>query len=400
MKKWTTSLIHPDARPQGGFESLVTPVFRGSTTLFPGAGDVTDDWRHEAGYSYGLYGTPTTRELGVRIAELEGGNHTFVVPGGQAAISLIALTFTSAGDHVLIPDSAYGPTRQLADDVLRRFGVEPEYYPPLAGAGIEAWMKPNTRLVWCESPGSVTMEVQDVPAIVEAAHRHGATVALDNTWSAGVYFDGFAHGVDVTMQALTKYVGGHSDLLLGSVTVRTAEAYERLGVVHDRLGLSVSPDDCYLALRGMQTLGVRLAALERSALHVARWLATRRAVARVLHPALPSCPGHETWRRDFTGSTSVFSIVFAEGTSRESVAVFVDALELFRVGFSWGGVHSLALPWFHLRRTHENPYGDRLVRLNVGLEDPEDLVADLGRALHRAGLGGPSSSHDAEQPSL
>lgn len=400
MKKWTTSLIHPDARPQGGFESLATPVFRGSTTVFPRVGDVTDDWRHEAGYTYGLYGTPTTRELGARIAELEGGAHTFVTPGGQAAISLIALTFTAAGDHVLIPDSAYGPTRQLADDVLRRFGVEPEYYPPLAGAGIEARMRPNTRLVWCESPGSVTLEVQDVSAIAEAAHRHGAVVALDNTYSAGVYFDAFAHGVDVTMQALTKYVGGHSDLLLGSVTVRTAEAYERLGVVHDRLGLAVSPDECYLALRGMQTLGVRLAALERNTLHVARWLATRGAVARVLHPALPSCPGHETWRRDFTGSTSVFSIVFAEGTTRDSIAAFVDALELFRVGFSWGGVHSLALPWFHLRRTHGNPYGDRLVRLNVGLEDPEDLVADLDRALRRAGLGGPSGPHDPEQPSL
>ena len=258
---WTTRLLHSDARAEEGFRSLATPVFRGSTTLFPNAAAVSDDWRHEAGYTYGLYGTPTTRELAARLAALEGGTHTFLTPGGQAAIALIALTFLSAGDHVLVPDSAYGPTRQLADDVLRRFGIEVTYYPPLAGADVAALLRPNTRLVWCESPGSVTMEVQDVPAIAEAAHRRGAVVALDNTYSAGVYFDAFARGVDVTMQALTKYVGGHSDLLLGSVTVRTAEAYERLGVVHDRLGMAVSPDDCSLALRGLQTLGVRLAAL-------------------------------------------------------------------------------------------------------------------------------------------
>ena len=384
--RWTTRLLHSDAQAEAGFRSLVTPVFRGSTTLFPNAASVRDDWRHEAGYTYGLYGTPTTRELAARLAALEGGTHTFLTPGGQAAIALIALTFVSAGDHVLVPDSAYGPTRQLADDVLRRFGVAVTYYPPLVGAGFEALLRPNTRLVWCESPGSVTMEVQDVPAIAEAAHRHGAVVALDNTYSAGVYFDAFAHGADVTMQALTKYVGGHSDLLLGSVTVRTAEAYERLGVVHDRLGMAVSPDECSLALRGLQTLGVRLAALERGAVHVARWLAGQPAVARVLHPALPSCPGHDVWRRDFTGSTSVFSVAFAEGTTRDAVRTFVDALELFGIGYSWGGVHSLVVPFFDLARTHRPSYGDRLVRLNIGLEDPDDLVADLDQALRRAGL--------------
>lgn len=383
---WTTKLLHSDARPPAGFESLVTPVFRGSTTVFPRAAELTDDWRHEAGYSYGLYGTPTTRELAARIAELERGERTFLTPGGQAAIALIAFAFTGAGDHVLLPDSAYGPTRRLADEVLRRFGVDVEYYPPLAGAELEARMRPATRLVWCESPGSVTMEVQDVPAIAGVAHRHGALVALDNTYAAGVYFDAFAHGVDVTMQALTKYVGGHSDLLLGSVTVRTAAAYERLGPVHDLLGLAVSPDDCSLALRGLQTLGVRLAALERSALRVARWLATQRAVAAVLHPALPSCPGHAVWRRDFTGSTSVFSIGLAEGTTREAILAFVDALALFKVGYSWGGVHSLAVPWFGVPRTHGTPHAGRLVRLNVGLEDTDDLIADLAQALHRAGL--------------
>ncbi len=388
MTHWTTRLLHPDGRPEEGFRSLVTPVHRGSTTLFPSAAVVTDDWHQEAGYSYGLYGTPTTRELAVRIAELERGLRTFVTPGGQAAIALIDFALLSAGDHVLIPDSAYGPNRQLADDVLRRFGVEVSYYPPLAGAGVESMLRPNTRLVWCESPGSVTMEVQDVPAIVDAAHRGGALVALDNTYAAGVLFDAFAHGVDVTMQALTKFVGGHSDLLLGSVTVRAPELYERVGVVHDRLGLAVSPDDCSLALRGLESLGVRLAALERGALHVARWLSAQPAVARVLHPALPSCPGHDVWRRDFTGSTSVFSIVLADGTPRDAVVAFVDALRLFGIGYSWGGVHSLAMPFARLTRGHETPATGPLVRLNVGLEDPDDLVADLDQALRQAGLAG------------
>jgi cystathionine beta-lyase len=386
MTHWTTKLIHADPKPPEGFESLVTPVYRGSTTLFPNAAAVRDDWHHEAGYTYGLYGTPTSRELAARIAELEEGEHTFLTPGGQAAIALIYLAFSSAGDHVLLPDSAYGPNRILAEEVLRRLGIEVECYHPLAGARIEDLIRPTTRLVWCESPGSVTMEVQDVPAIVEVAHRRGATVALDNTYAAGIYFDAFAHGVDVTMQALTKYVGGHSDLLLGSVTVKRQDAYERLGLVHMGLGLGASPDDCSLALRGLQTLGVRLEALGRNALMVARWLTDRPAIAAVLHPALPSCPGHDIWQRDFTGSTSVFSIVFAEGTSHETIARFVDALRLFKVGYSWGGVTSLAVPCFDLRRTLSGSYGGRLVRLNIGLENPDDLIADLEQALSGAGL--------------
>lgn len=389
MTNWTTRLIHPESKPPEGFRSLVPPVHRGSTVVFSSTAEVTDDWHQKEGYTYGLYGTPTARDLAGRIAELEGGHYTFITPGGQAAISLIAFAFTRAGDHVLIPDSAYGPTREFGRDVLERFGVRVDLYPPLAGAEIESFIRPDTRLVWCESPGSVTMEVQDVPAIVQAAHRHGAVVALDNTYATGVYFDAFAHGVDVTMQALTKYVGGHSDLLLGSVTARTESEYEALGLMHARLGLGASPDDCSLALRGMQTLGVRLAALERGTLRVARWLADHPSVETVLHPALPSCPGHDVWRRDFTGSTSVFSIVLAEGTTREQVATFVDALRFFELGYSWGGVTSLAVPWFELRRDHGPAYGGRLVRLNVGLEDPDDLVADLDQALRHAGLAPP-----------
>jgi cysteine-S-conjugate beta-lyase len=381
---WETRLIHSDATVPSGYRSLVTPVYRGSTTTFANAAAASDDWRQDqVGYTYGLFGTPTSMELAARVAELEGGRHTFLTPGGQGAIALIHLAHTRAGDHVLVPDSVYGPNRGLARKILTRFGVEVDFYPPTIGAGIERWFKPNTRLVWCESPGSVTMEVQDVPAIAEVAHRHGAPLALDNTWAAGVYFDAFAHGVDVTMQALTKYIGGHSDLLLGSVTVRDDAGYERVGSVLQFLGMGVSPDECSLALRGMQTLAVRLRALESSTLAVARWLAERPEIERVLHPALPSCPGHEIWRRDFTGSTSVFSIVFQPRYGREQLLAFIDDLELFEIGWSWGGVTSLAVPEFDLPRTEESPRASSLVRLNIGLERTEDLLADLRRALER-----------------
>ncbi|HKT70786.1 MAG TPA: PLP-dependent transferase, partial [Terriglobales bacterium] len=242
-------------------------------------------------------------------------------------------------------------------------------------------LRDNTRLVWCESPGSVTMEVQDVPAIVVAAHRAGALVVLDNTWAAGIYFDAFAHGVDITMQALTKYIGGHSDLLLGSITVRDEAAYERLGSTHQLVGCAVSPDDCSLALRGMKTLAVRLKSIESAALELARWLAGRPEIELVLHPALPSCPGHEFWTSDFTGSAGVFSIVFHRRYSKPQVLAFVDQLELFEIGYSWAGVTSLAVA-YDFRGTPARPdYGHRLVRLNIGLEDVADLKADLEQAL-------------------
>ncbi len=381
-RSWRTRLIHSDVEVPEGYRSLVTPVFRGSTTVFPSAGKLRDDWRqHEVGWVYGLYGTPTALELAGRIAELEGGFRTFLVPGGQSALAVINLAFLRAGEHVLIPDSIYSPHRQLADELLQRFGVSCDFYSPTIGAGIDTLMREQTRLVWCESPGSITMEVQDVPAIAEVAHRHGAKVALDNTYSAGVYFDAFKHGVDVATQALTKYIGGHSDLLLGSVTVRDSADYERIGSTMQTLGMAVSPDECSLALRGMQTLGVRLAALERSTLDVARWLAGREEIAAVLHPALPSCPGHDLWRRDFTGSTSVFSVEFSPAVRRSRVRAFVDALELFEIGWSWGGVTSLAVPVNPPRTAQEGRRAGALVRFNVGLEDPGDLIADLERGL-------------------
>ncbi|AXC11250.1 Cystathionine beta-lyase [Acidisarcina polymorpha] len=381
---WKTRLIHADVRVPEGYRSLAAPTFRGSTTLFSSASSVSDAWnQYETGYTYGLYGTPTTLELAERIRELEQGYRTVITPGGQSAISLINLAFLGAGDHVLLPASIYGPHRKLADNLLRRFGLDHSYYEPTVGEGIQAVMKPNTRLVWCESPGSITMEVQDLPAITRVAHANGTLVAVDNTWSGGVYFDALAHGADITMQALTKYVGGHSDLLLGSVTVKNEADWQKVGATHQELGFAASPDDCTLALRGMKTLAVRLAAIEASALSIARWLADRPEIERVLHPALNSCPGHEIWRRDFTGSSGVFAIVFRSGTTKEQVVAFVDALQIFKIGYSWGGVTSLAVAYDLTEWTGRPNYQHRIVRLNIGLEDTDDLIADLERGLRK-----------------
>jgi cystathionine beta-lyase len=385
-KSWKTRLIHSDVRIPEGYRSLASPVFRGSTTLFPDAASVDDRWdQHEAGYTYGLYGTPTTLELAGKICELEKGYRTIVTPGGQGAIALINLALLKNGDHILIPENVYTPNRQLARHVLRRFGVEASFYPPQVGSGIKDLLRENTRLVWCENPGSITMEVQDVPAIAQAAQASGVLVALDNTWAAGVYFDAFAHGVDITMQALTKYVGGHSDLLLGSVTVRDPRLYQQLGATHQLLGCAASPDDCSLALRGMRSMAVRLKHIEASALRIARWLAQRPEIERVLHPALEGSPGHELWKRDFTGAAGIFSIVFKPEATKSQVLGFVDELELFEIGYSWGGVTSLAVAYdFHGSKGRPD-YGHRIVRLNIGLEDTEDLIEDLERCLGQVG---------------
>jgi cysteine-S-conjugate beta-lyase len=378
---WRSKLIHSGAHAPADFHALTTPTYRASTVVFERQADVSDDWRQtECGYTYGLYGTPTVLELGARIAEIEGAHHTFVVPGGQAAISLIYLAFCRAGSHALVPYTAYGPNRELAAHLLQKLGIAVDAYDPLIGAGIAKLIRENTALIWVESPGSVTMEIQDVPAIVAAARERKVPVALDNTYAAGVLFDAFAHGVDVSMQALTKYVGGHSDLLLGSVSVAGRTGYEAIGSTLKQLGMAVSPDDCSLALRGMKTLGVRLERLEQSALEIARWLARHPSVKSVLHPALPSCPGHEHWRRDFTGSSSIFSIVFDERFTADQAIAFADRLKLFKIGFSWGGVTSLVIVYPNLDRPVEN-YGGRLVRLNIGLEEPADLIADLAQAI-------------------
>ena len=382
---WRTKLLDPTPRARQDYQSLATPVYRGSTVVFHDQNAVTDDWRQaENGYSYGLYGTPTSLELAARIADVEGAEETFIVPGGQAAIALIYLSFCQAGSHALVPFSAYGPNKAMAEGLMRGLNIEVEPYDPLVGADINALIRSNTSLIWCESPGSVTMEIQDVPAIVEAAHASGVHVALDNTYAAGVMFDAFAHGVDISMQALTKYVGGHSDLLLGSVSARDAAVVEKLGLIYQQLGLAVSPDDCSLALRGLQTLALRLDMLEKSALTIAHWLAEQPLVDRVLHPAMASCPGHDLWVRDFSGSTSVFSFVFDNHIDAKQVINFINNLQIFRIGMSWGGVNSLAVVYPDLIRPTQD-FAGRIVRLNIGLEDVDDLISDLEQAFRTIG---------------
>ena len=380
---WRTKLLDPKPRARRDYASLATPVYRGSTVVFKDQSSVKDSWdQAESGYSYGLYGTPTALELAARISEIESAHRTLIVPGGQAAIALVYFAYCKTGSHALVPHSAYGPNKEMAEGILRGLGIEVESYDPLVGAGISELIRENTALIWCESPGSVTMEIQDVPAIAKAAHAKGVAVASDNTYAAGVMFDAFAHGVDVSMQALTKYVGGHSDLLLGSVSVRDAAAFEKMGPVYRQLGLAVSPDDCSLALRGLQTLALRLEQLERSTLKVAHWLDDHPKIEAVFHPALASCPGHDIWKRDFAGSTSVFSILFKQDVDPLSVAAFLDALDLFHIGLSWGGVHSLAVVYPRLERPGRD-YSGRLVRLNIGLEQVDDLIEDLENALTR-----------------
>lgn len=382
---WRTKLLNPTPLARRDYASLATPVYRGSTVVFENQAAVNDDWQQaEKGYSYGLYGTPTSLELSARLADLEGASHTFIVPGGQSAIALVYMAYCKTGSHALVPVSAYGPNKEMAEGLLRGFGVEVEAYDPLLGAkGISNLIRENTSLIWCESPGSVTMEVQDVPAIVKAAHAKGVSVALDNTYAAGVLFDAFSFDVDVSIQALTKYVGGHSDILLGSVSVRDEAAYNALGPVYRQLGLAVSPDDCSLALRGLQTLAIRLDQLEHSTLQVAKWLADNEHVEMVLHPAFPDCPGHQIWKRDFTGSASVFSFMFKETWGAGQVENFVNALQTFKIGLSWGGVTSLAVVYPDLVRPGKD-FGGRLVRLNIGLEAPGDLISDLEVAMHEA----------------
>ena len=378
---WRTKLLDPNPRARRDYKSLATPVYRGSTVLFDDQSSVKDSWdQAENGYSYGLYGTPTALELAARIAEIEGAHRTLIVPGGQAAIALVYFAYCTTGSHALVPYSAYGPNKEMAEGILRGLGIEVEAYDPMIGAGISDLIRSNTVLIWCESPGSVTMEVQDVPAIVKAAHNKGVAVALDNTYAAGVMFDAFGHGVDVSIQALTKFVGGHSDLLLGSVSVRDAPAFEQMGPIYRQLGLAVSPDDCSLALRGLQTLALRLEQLEKSTLQVAHWLADHPKIQAVFHPALASCPGHDVWKRDFTGSTSVFSIWFTDNVSPTQVEAVIDSLELFQIGLSWGGVNSLAIVYPDVERPGQD-YAGRLVRLNVGLEHTDDLIRDLKNAL-------------------
>ncbi|HEY4855979.1 MAG TPA: cystathionine beta-lyase [Xanthobacteraceae bacterium] len=352
------------------------PVHHVSTVLYPTAEDFL---ARRAKYVYGRRGTPTSEALENALRELEGPECVGVtlLPSGLAAISTALLSILHAGDHLLITDSVYLPTRKFADGVLKRYGIESSYYDPLIGSGIAGLMRSNTRAVFVEAPGSLSFEVQDVPAIAAAAHAKGAVVIMDNTWASPLYFRAFDKGVDLSIQAATKYVGGHSDLMLGTVSANAA-TWERLKETVYLMGLCVGPDDIYLALRGLRTLGVRLAQHYQSGLKVAQWLQQRPEIARVLHPALASCPGNATWQRDFFGASGLFSVVF-KPVAELAVHAFLNELGLFGIGASWGGFESLAIPFdcSSIRTTTTWAPEGPTVRLHIGLEDPDDLIRDL-----------------------
>ncbi|MCG8504110.1 MAG: cystathionine beta-lyase, partial [Sphingomonadales bacterium] len=332
---------------------------------------------------YGRYGTPTTFDLEDAVAQLEGGYGAITVPTGLAAISCTLCALTGAGDHILVTDSVYEPVRNICRLLLERFGVETTYYDPLIGGDIADLIRPNTKVVYMESPGSLTFEVQDVPAIAAAARAAGVRAVVDNTWATPLYFKPFDHGVDVSLHAGTKYIVGHSDAMLG-VVVTTEAAFRQIRHTSVLMGHAAAPDDVYLALRGLRTLSVRLARHYETGLKLAAWLQARPEVDRVLHPALPDCPGHDIWKRDFSGSSGLFSIVLKFG-DYDTIGAMVDDMHLFKMGFSWGGYESLILP--------ANPAPDRtargweapgpLLRLHIGLEDPADLIAELEEALLR-----------------
>nr|WP_235692136.1 cystathionine beta-lyase [Elioraea tepida] len=361
------------------------PVVRGSTVLYPTCADrrAAAAKRFDQALTYGTQGGPNHHALEDVICEIEGGRRCQIVSTGLAAVTVPLLAFLKAGDHLLMPDSVYGPARSFADGMLARLGIETTYYDPcIDEAGIAALIRPNTRVVYTESPGSHTFEVQDIPAIARAAHARGAKVLMDNTWGIH-HFQPFRHGVDVSIQALTKYVVGHSDVLLGAITVNTEEDWRTLRSAALQLGQYASPDDCWLALRGVRTMPVRLARQAATALEVASWLASRPEVLKVLYPALPGAPGHELWKRDFTGACSLFGVVFRPEFSVEDTWAFVDSLTLFGIGASWGGYESLALPTtgFITRTATSGDLGGPAVRLHIGLEDTADLIADLEAGL-------------------
>jgi cystathionine beta-lyase len=373
-QKPNTRLAHAGRDPEHFHGFVNTPIYRGSTILFPTAAALE---ANEQEFTYGRLGTPTVRALEEAIAELEGGHATRLAPSGLSAIATTFLALLSAGDHLLVTDAVYRPTRRFCDQVLARLGVEITYYDPLAGAGIKDLIKPNTKVVFAESPGSQTFEVQDIPAIAEAAHRAGAVLVLDNTWATPLFFKSFPHGADVSIQAATKYIVGHADAMLGAITASKA-IWPAIARTHEELGLCVGPEDAYLGLRGLRSLGVRLARHQASALALAEWLKSRPEVARVIHPALPSDPGHAIWKRDFTGSSGLFAIVL-KPASKDAVAAMLDGLELFGMGYSWGGFESLMIPFdpsTYRSATQWQAEGPAL-RLHVGLEDLDDLKADL-----------------------
>jgi cystathionine beta-lyase len=374
--KPTTRLVNAGRDPQSYHGFVNPPVYHASTVLYPTA---EDQVAHRARYQYGRRGTPTTEALEQALREMEGEACAGValLPSGLAAISTALMAVAGSGDHILVTDSVYRPTRNFCDGLFKRMGVATTYYDPLIGDGIRDLFRPNTRAVFTEAPGSQSFEMQDIPAIAAVAHDKGAVVLMDNTWATPLYFDAFAHGVDLSIQAGTKYIGGHSDIMFGCVSAN-AKTHGKLKDTCHGLGLCVGPDDVFLALRGLRTMAIRLARHQESGLAVARWLQSRPEVRRVMHPGLDGDPGHAIWTRDFTGACGLFSIVL-EPSDEKAVYAFMNALTLFGMGYSWGGFESLVILFDCAEYRTATPWapGGPTLRFHIGLEDSDDLIADL-----------------------
>jgi len=371
MKSKDTKLVQLGRDPSLHAGAVNTPIYRMSTVLFP---DVETMLSGGQPYTYGRRGTPTTRALEDAICQLEGGARTVLTPSGLSACTLAILSVCRAGDHILVSDSVYGPTHVFCERVAQRFGVTATYFEPTIGAKLKDQFRPETKAVFLESPGSLTFEVQDVPAIAALAHKRGAAVILDNTWATPLHFDALKHGVDLSVHSATKYIGGHADVLLGTITANAAYK-DRLVQTHGDLGLCASADDAFLSLRGLRTLGARLKRHQESAIEIAHWLKSRPEVARVIYPPLHDDPGHALWKRDFTGACGLFSIVL-HPAGDEAVAAMINGMELFGIGASWGGFESLILP-VRLHRAFPPKLEGPLIRLHIGLEEVDDLKTDL-----------------------
>lgn len=376
MRDLTRCVVHPQVSTVG-FDSLSVPVHRASTIIFDGPQSYSArGQRGLDGYSYGLHGTPTTKTLEAQLTALEGGAKTVILPSGQCAIAVVVLAVVKPGQTVLIPDTVYPPVAGFCENFLKPRGIEYRVYDPMIGAGVADLIDDTVKLVWAESPGSTTMEVQDIPAIVGTAHAKGALVGCDNTWATPLLYKPLAHGVDFSMHALSKYAGGHSDLLLGSVTVADTELRKPLRDTMRMLGIGVSPDDVALVLRGLETMGVRIGHSGAVALDFAKRLAARRDGGIVLHPALAECPGHEIWKRDFSGASGLFSVALSPEVEPR-LADALSRLKTIVIGSSFGGTRTLVAPMTVSRKIPARRYDGTLLRISIGLEDPEDLWADL-----------------------
>ncbi len=387
LKDATRCVVHPEVSHEG-YASLSVPTARASTIVFPdGAGYASRNERSLDGYSYGLHGTPTTRTLEAQVAALEEGEKSVLLPSGLSAITVVMLTTLRPGDSILIPETAYPPVARFCENYLKPMGISHRIYDPLIGSGIASLMDATTRLVWTESPGSATMEVQDIPAIVEAAHKSGALVACDNTWATPLLFKPLRAGVDFSIQALTKYASGHSDLLMGAVTVRDLDLRARLRRTMLLLGLGVAPDTASLVLRGLESMSARLAHVGRIAQDFAQRLEEGLKGCEVRHPALATCPGHAAWRRDFAGASGLFSVMLPPACETRMEDALRE-LRTFVIGASWGGTRSILAP---MRVTRSRPlladvYDGPLLRISIGLEDPDDLWTDLENIMRRLGV--------------